>query len=115
MEKPKKFNPHLRIVPKEKIEVEFEPNVDLAFFEKMENIDQISSGSRKNILDNLKQRLEQVEILDDYVGKDKVYKLTLLLKIHNQIYRFESNKEKKKEIEKAINQIEFAIRQRLLS
>ena len=115
MEKPKKFNPHLRIVPREKIEVEFEPNVDLAFFEKMENIDQISSESKKNILDNLKQRLEQVESLNDYVGNTKGYKLTLLLKIHIQIYRFESNKEKKKEIKKDIQGIEFALRQLLLS
>lgn len=119
IENPKK--PNLKIVreddpvQKQKKDIMLEHEADLTFFEKIENIDQISDESRKNILDKLKQLLEQVETLDDSDDKVKWHKITILSRIYNQIYRFEADEEVKKELKQKINQLDFAFRQRLLS
>lgn len=128
IENPKKpKNPHLKIVPKEDSATENLDNKkneiselhlssikDLEFCENIEEVIEIDENSRKVILDKLKQLLEQVENLNNSDDKVRV-NLGLSLRIYNQIYRFEVDEDKKEKIKQGIGQIEFALRQLLLS
>lgn len=125
-EKPK--NPHLKIVPKEDPVKENLDNKkkeiselhipfikDLEFCENIQEVIEIDENSRKVILDKLDKMLQQWENANQDENISQFAKLSILIRIYNQMYKFESDEDKKKETERIIIGIRSHLTQFLLS
>ncbi|MDQ5901624.1 MAG: hypothetical protein QG580_339 [Patescibacteria group bacterium] len=96
----------------EDIKIPFEK--DLKFCENIESILEIDEGSRKNILNKLYSMVpEWTDLTNGYeIGK---LKLGTFLRIYNQIYKFETDEDRKKEAKEIVNHFDFSLRQLSLS
>jgi hypothetical protein len=88
--------------------------IDLKFLDGIEEVIEMDEESRKAVLENLYNLLEKYSNANKDNNPDKEY-LSYILKVYNQIYKFEPDGAEKDLVKQKIQQIEFALRQLLLS
>ena len=127
IENPKKPEGKMKIVhikgkdnessKEEKEVLKLDPDrLDLSFCEEIKETTEIDEISRRSILEMLHNLLKNnpESNTEDNLETKRKY-LSNLIRVYNQIYRFEADQDKKELAKEKINQAEFSLRQLLLS